>query len=232
MLKTIRANSYFFSGMLFFVITGAILLLLIEQGDLIRYFSSNRSAPGDFFFKYFTKVGEEGAYVLIFLLLLFVRFRYSMLVILTAFITLAISLISKSYFAHPRPHPYFFYTTRELDQINLIDGVELLVGSTSFPSGHSMSAFALYGLLALLWKNKKVFGIACFLTAFFIALSRVYLVQHFLKDIYVGSLIGLSIAIILYHIQLLIPHNKWLDGSLLGVKQPKPIAAKSVASEP
>ncbi|MEM1321058.1 MAG: phosphatase PAP2 family protein [Bacteroidota bacterium] len=231
MLKTIRNNPYFFVGVLLFVISGAILLLTTVQGDVIRFFSEHRSTYGDLFFKYFTKMGEEIIYATAFIILLFVRFRYSLLILLTGFITLGISLLTKAFFAHPRPYSYFYWITKEFDQLNPVEGVDLLVGYTSFPSGHSMSAFAFYGLLAFLLPKKRLMGLLCFTIALLIAVSRMYLIQHFLKDIYIGSLIGVCIALLLYQLQLMIPDNKWLDRSLLGRRQARKPVPKALASQ-
>jgi len=65
----------------------------------------------------------------------------------------------------------------------------------SFPSGHSMAAFALYGALAyLLWKNVR--GAAgrvalisvCFAMILAIGLSRIYLGVHYPSDVVAGYL--------------------------------------------
>ena len=65
-----------------------------------------------------------------------------------------------------------------------------------------MSAFALYGLLIFLLPNKKRYVLLLFLLALVVAVSRVYLVQHFWEDIYVGGLIGVILAMIFYTIDL------------------------------
>ena len=61
-----------------------------------------------------------------------------------------------------------------------------------------MSAFALFGLFALLVTQKKVIGILIFGLAVLVGFSRVYLIHHFFIDIYVGSIIGTLLAIIIY----------------------------------
>ena len=186
----------------------------IEQGDAILFFSDNRFAFGDFFFKYFTKLGEEPIYIFLVSLFLFIRFRLAILIPMAGFMALIISYILKTYFSHDRPFRYF--TKNDfIDQINLVEGVELFNGLTSFPSGHSMSAFAVFGLVAFLFPKKRYLGILMFLFALLVAISRIYLVQHFLKDIYLGSILGVGIAMLLYHLQALVPVNeqRWFDQS-------------------
>ncbi|MFB9278877.1 phosphatase PAP2 family protein [Cohnella cellulosilytica] len=77
----------------------------------------------------------------------------------------------------------------------------------SFPSGHSMAAFALYGVLAyLLWRHvpgtKGRFALVSLaaLLAFFIGLSRIYLGVHYPSDVLAGYLastvwLGLGIGL-------------------------------------
>jgi membrane-associated phospholipid phosphatase len=91
-----------------------------------------------------------------------------------------------------RPSKYF----HDIAALHFVDGVKLL-GSRSFPSGHSTSAFALFLCLALFSSNRPV-KLVCFILACLVAFSRVYLSQHFLIDIYTGSVIGTLGTIALY----------------------------------
>ena len=200
MIKVFTENRFFFAAYVMFLMLAGFTLMKIETGDLILWCSDNRSVFGNVFFKYGTRMGEEMVYILLAILGLFIRFRYTLWILLTGVLVSALSYLSKTYFQHPRPSLYF-KKLKIFDQLNLIEGVELHSGGTSFPSGHTMSAFALYGLLALLLPYKKGVGVFLFLMAFMVGFSRIYLVQHFLKDIYLGSLMGIGIAILFY----------WLD---------------------
>ncbi len=216
MLNIIRENLLFFIGILFYILLGAILLFTTNQGDAIFFFSENRSPIGDTFFKYFTKMGEEPLYIVILISLLFVRFRYALLVPVIGVLVTIVSFLTKSFFAHDRPKMYF-EKQGLFDQLNTIEGVELYYGTTSFPSGHTISAFALYGLLALILGKKKLWGPLFFLTAFLVAVSRIYLIQHFVKDVYLGAIIGVLIALTVYAIQSKFAYNPnhFMDKSLL-----------------
>jgi membrane-associated phospholipid phosphatase len=74
-----------------------------------------------------------------------------------------------------------------------------MLGGRSFPSGHATSAFALFLCLAFLSANRYI-KLISFMSACFIAFSRVYLSQHFLIDIYFGSIIGSTGAIAFYQV--------------------------------
>lgn len=75
--------------------------------------------------------------------------------------------------------------------------------SFSFPSGHSMSSIAFYGLIIYFvfknMKNIKLRNIICMalgLLIFFIGLSRIYLGVHYASDVLAGFVLGLAYLII------------------------------------
>ena len=73
-----------------------------------------------------------------------------------------------------------------------------MTGYSSFPSGHTFSAFAIYTFFALVSKQKWV-SLLCSLLAIGVGFSRVYLNQHFLEDIYLGSILGVGLAVGYYY---------------------------------
>jgi len=214
MQTIIKKNLAFFIGFLLFLIVGLVLLLTTEKGSIILYFNDQRSTEGDLFFLYTTRLGEALPYLLAFVYFLFVRFRYALVIILVGLSASITSLITKTFFDHNRPSLYF----KELgvfEQLNLIDGIQLWE-KNSFPSGHTMSAFAVYGMLAFLFGWKKSLGIVFLLLAILVGVSRMYLVQHFLQDVYLGAVLGVLIAMSIYTYQSKFPYNPnhWIDRSL------------------
>ncbi len=218
MFKIIKSNPLFFIAFLIFVIIGGVLLMNMEQGAAILFFSEHRSGFGDVFFRYFTKLGEEPIYIFFISLFLFIRYRYALLILLCGMVSLGISAVLKIYFAHPRP-AVFFKSNGLLDEINLVKdfGIEhLYSGMTSFPSGHTMSAFSVFAMVAFLFSKKKYLGLLMFCFALGVGISRIYLVQHFLEDVYLGAILGIGVAMILFLIQnhYAINENKLIDKSL------------------
>ncbi len=190
----LREKGWFIAWMLRFLILSIVALLLVHTGEEIVFFSENRSFWADVFFRNFTKMGEEYVYYVLVIFFLFIRFRFAIALGVTGFCVTVVAYALKTIFGHPRPASYFFKLELK-EYLNAVDGVKLHVGNSSFPSGHTMSAFALYGFLALAFHSKRYQQTILFFMAFFVGLSRIYLVQHFLKDVVFGAMIGLCIAL-------------------------------------
>ena len=200
MIQTAKENLGFLIPFLWFLLGGAILLFFIEKGEVILYLNENRTEFWTTFFCYFTKVGEEWSYILLALLFAyFINYRAAFSLALAGLLTGVVSFLLKTFFAHPRPKT-FFWKSGMLDQINLPQGYDLYNGLTSFPSGHTMSAFALFGLVALSLSGRNFLGLCLFVIAFLIGLSRIYLFQHFFEDVFLGATLGTLIAIFLKYV--------------------------------
>jgi len=169
-----------------------------NKGDMILLFAEHRSAFKNTFFLYCTYIGEGYVYVFATILLLFSGYSKSLAICANAIFVLVVSQGLKIFFAHERPVRYFNDLLEQPDLPNYIPNVHLLNGwTTSFPSGHTTSAFAFYSLLAFFIPNKWI-KMLCLLLAVLVGLSRMYLVQHFLKDVTSGMLTGFLIALLVY----------------------------------
>ncbi len=211
----LKENRIFLIMITVFAVVGGILLLYIEQGDVIYFFSDNRTAAGNWIFRYGTKLGEEFAYLFILLTLLFFSYRQAIMVPILGLSVTIVSFIAKQIFSHDRPYLYF-NKQGIFETITTVDGVVLNGGANSFPSGHTMSAFALFAFFAFCLPFKKGTAFALFTIALMVGLSRVYLVQHFFEDVYLGALIGTLIAMGWYFLQYRIfPYPlESLDGAI------------------
>ena len=200
MRRILLENRLFFSYLGLFIVLGGLFLLFTEKGAIILFFSENRSSWANLFFRSVTHLGEAPAFIIAAIIALFYQARYALAIGGTGLAVMGISFGLKALFAIDRPAA-FFRKTALIDQINLVDGVVLHSGATSFPSGHTMAAFALYSLLAFLLPKRPGYATAFFILAFFVGLSRVYLVQHFWQDVYAGALTGVLIGMAAYAIQ-------------------------------
>lgn len=211
--RLLAANRWYFGAFACALLLGGILLLFLHKGDEIFFFSGRRSVPGDLFFKYFTRMGEEPAYFLALGGLLFLGYRHALAIPFLGLTVSVLSFLSKAFFAHDRPAA-FFKKLGILDQLHLVDGVYLNSGANSFPSGHSMSAFALYTFLALCLPRKRWAALGLFAMALLVGLSRIYLAQHFFEDVYLGAIMGVLIALMMYYAHYR-SQAPWLNRSLL-----------------
>jgi membrane-associated phospholipid phosphatase len=208
-------RSYYIPVLLYFI-TSFILLLAIDKGEEILFFSNHRTDFWNLFFTYATKLGEEYTYILGFFGLLLFKYRYAIFAPIVAGLTAIFSFSLKSLFAHPRPKVWFEGLGETL---NYVPDVYVHVGNGSFPSGHAMSGFAIFGFLALVsskWWLKTLFALCAILTA----LSRVYLVQHFLEDIFFGAFLGTFVAISVYWLQKRLLNDeadKWWNRALVKI---------------
>lgn len=174
------------------------LMGVFNKGDMILFFAENRTEFKNTFFLYCTYIGEGYVYLLATIMLLFSGYSRSLAICLNAVLVLLVSQGLKMFFSHERPVRYFSDLLEQPDLPNYIPNVHLLDGwTTSFPSGHTTSAFAFYSLLAFFIPNKWI-KMLCLLLAALVGLSRMYLVQHFLKDVTTGMMTGFLIALVVY----------------------------------
>lgn len=174
------------------------LMGVFNKGDMILFFAENRTEFKNTFFLYCTYIGEGYVYLLATIMLLFSGYSRSLAICLNAVLVLLVSQALKMFFSHERPVRYFSDLLEQPDLPNYIPNVHLLDGwTTSFPSGHTTSAFAFYSLLAFFIPNKWI-KMLCLVLAALVGLSRMYLVQHFLKDVTTGMMTGFLIALVVY----------------------------------
>jgi membrane-associated phospholipid phosphatase len=188
MVYKVLKNNLFF--LLPYVITLLIIvpfLFLFSKAEIHLYLNQFHSTFLDGFFRAITFLGNGNFLFIPCILLLFYSLR-SVVYIATAYLStgLVAQLLKRFIFEdYARPVKFF----HDAKTLYLVQGVPLLSGH-SFPSGHATSAFALFLCLSVISRNRYI-QMLCFITACFVAYSRVYLSQHFLVDIVAGSLIGI-----------------------------------------
>jgi len=183
--KTLKDNQLFFISYILTVLFLVPFLFAYTKTEVHVFINQYHTCFFDVIFAHLTYVGD-GLFVIIpVIILLFFSLRHSVF-LLTAYLgTGLITQILKRVFFEDALRPSKFIKDITL---YFIEGVDLLT-SRSFPSGHATSAFALFLSIALISGNRFV-KILCFILACLVAFSRVYLSQHFLIDIIVGSMIG------------------------------------------
>ena len=190
-----RGISYFLSPYFLFFIVTLAALIQYPKAELHLLMNENHTPFGDFFYRMWTEMGG-GTVPFIFLgLFLLYRYSYALYLLSAQLAGGIISLIGKRGFNEPRPLLYFQEKFSEIT-LPAVEGVRMYK-MHSFPSGHTVTAFALFFGLALIVKNKWLKSLF-FVMAALVGYSRVYLSQHFAIDILVGSAIGIFAAWVCY----------------------------------
>jgi membrane-associated phospholipid phosphatase len=189
----IAANRNFLLCYGFFFLVGLIFLLMEGKTATFLFLNPFHRSPLDYFFIAFTYLGD-GIFAVALVILLMVLRRWSQAwQLLTAFLLSALlAQILKNVFSMPRPWEVFDHK----EYIYFIDGITRR-GYSSFPSGHSTTVFALATMLAIFEKNKRT-NVFYALTAVAVGYSRIYLGQHFLTDVLMGSFLGVMTAILVH----------------------------------
>lgn len=194
--KIVKENKSFFIPVLIFIGTGIVFLSLNSKDDIHLWINHHYSPFFDIFFKYLTHLGDGWIFPLGIIILAFVKWRYALGLLVCSLLSLFLigSLKNMVFKDVPRPIKYFENTDYNL---RVVEGVKMNT-MKSFPSGHSTAAFAFWGFLALLGRN-KVLKFLFFSIAALAAYSRMYLSQHFLEDIVAGTFLGILISIFSYY---------------------------------
>ncbi len=199
-----------------FTIIGTVLLFKFDKGDIFLYLNSKGSKFLDEFFKLITLLGLGGLLAILAVIFLFIRYYYSIL--------FAVSLIAAGIFSYLLKHVIFKGMPRpagvfDLENLShIVEGIKIHKYN-SFPSGHTMTAFSLGIILTLILKN-RTWGIVVFAISFAVGISRIYLIQHFFIDVYVGALIGTAYTLLIHYLighRLKLDYKPAFNGNLLSL---------------
>jgi membrane-associated phospholipid phosphatase len=173
-------------------VMGLLVVLLFDKIDIHQVTNQRTCAIGDAFFPIVTKLGETFPFIVGGSILLF-HLRKALFVLSVQVVGAIAVYLLKSLFRAPRPRIVF----QELGlDLHTIDGVRLHAWN-SFPSGHTMTAFAFFLSLALIVKN-QLLKFFFFAMSLLVGFSRIYLNQHFLEDTLAGSFLAVVIVLIMY----------------------------------
>jgi membrane-associated phospholipid phosphatase len=202
LLRELEKNRLFIWLFAIFFVLGFILIFLTEKEDPLIFWNEFRGPNLNLFFRAATLLGEPWTYGILFFIMLFIRYRFAIVIILTGLLATLLAGVLKIFFSHPRP---ILYLRNEgiLDQIVIVDNIQLYEGMTSFPSGHTLAGFALFTVSVFMLERKGWWVEAIFFfMALLVAISRVYLLHHFLPDVIFGAICGLSLGIGMHLVQL------------------------------
>ncbi len=221
MTGLLKKNNYFFIVYLLFLAVGAYILIHFKKGDFELLVNQNyASIFTDTFFKYVTELGNGWFFVLVIIICAFIKFRYVLLTGSSFILSGVLTQLFKHVLFPHEERPVAFFNNQYI--LHLVAGVNINY-QNSFVSGHSASVFACFSMIAFMGRNKHQGPLLCFI-AITTAFSRVYLLQHFFIDVYMGSMVGiLSSIVIFYFIEKnnALQSKPWMDKNLLTVRKKK-----------
>ncbi len=188
-----------------------VMMYIYPKPELHLMLNSFHTGVLDYFFKFYTLMAEWPLYVLAFLPSLWKRNKMTLFFAMCELTGGTILQILKHTISNPRPVSVFEdYPDLVLP---LVQGVDMH-HSNSFPSGHASTffMFCTCSVIVLAYffsrkdalktlRNQILFDVA--LVALLVlaamgAYSRVYLSQHFLSDVCVGSIIGFTTPFLMF----------------------------------
>jgi membrane-associated phospholipid phosphatase len=207
----------FLSGFAVFLLVGIIVFLTTKHGDVVLFINRYSSEEYDALILFLTDLGLGSVIAGVMVALLFWKVRFG----LTGLISLGLVAIftnlgKKLLFAErARPFNYFYY-----DDFHRFIYTAELNYHYSFPSGHSMTIFAAMSLFAVL-AGKQWAGLVFFVAALVIGFTRIYLLQHFFLDVYVGSILGVVstiLALVLLNGILRLDRFSWFEKPVYAIR--------------
>jgi membrane-associated phospholipid phosphatase len=218
----LRHHKLYFTGLITVLLFSAFFLMI--NGKAAAFVSLNSYHPFllNVFFINYTFAGDGiFALCLIAAMLFYYKRKQQGLALLYSFLIsgLAVQII-KNLVSSPRPKLFF-----EAGQyLHFIDGVSL-ANNSSFPSGHTATAFAIATVMVVMMTDKSR-QLLILIAAVLVGYSRIYLAQHFLLDVLIGAVIG-SISGVLSVV--LVKNTKGIKRSIKKMHRLSPAPSSSTA---
>ena len=208
-----RTISIYVAAYLVLLATILGLMYAYPKPELHMLVNSQHMSSLDTFFKYLSVMAEWPLYVLALLPLLWKKYKFPLFFAVCELTGGTTLQILKHIISYDRPVSVFEnYPHLELP---LVPGVDMYHGN-SFPSGHASTFFMFCTCCVILMaihyiregklrdlRTKILFNATLLLLLVFAALgaySRVYLSQHFVSDICVGSIIGFTTPFLMLYL--------------------------------
>jgi membrane-associated phospholipid phosphatase len=188
------------------------LQYVYPKPELHLLLNSYHTSLQDTFFKYYSMLAEWPLYILALLPILWKKIQMTIFFALCELSGGAVLQILKHLISTDRPVSVFEHYPNLM--LPLVDGVSMH-HSNSFPSGHASTFFVFCTCCALILayhyslKSKKEYHrnfflitlsmLTLFVLATLGAYSRIYLSQHFLSDVCMGSIIGFVTPFLVFY---------------------------------
>lgn len=197
MLKLIVKYRSFFVPYGLLLFGSGVYLLMVSRAESHIFLNQFVTESLNPIFKWITYFGDGNFIAFVVLVLLFLKYKYALLLAISSALSgLFTNFLKHQFFDNlERPYWFFKYYYSGDFQPELVYSISEMNIHNSFPSGHTTGAFCLFVVL-MITVNKPRIAWVFFLLAVLAGYSRIYLSQHFLVDVFFGSIIGCSFAIL------------------------------------
>ncbi|SEJ10329.1 PAP2 superfamily protein [Dyadobacter koreensis] len=193
-LFCLRHRSFFLPFFLIWIVL-SIIQLLFTQNFIFLFVNKHWTPFADIFFKTCTHIGD-GVFILVSgLVAALFSYRLAVKIFLSYAISgIVVQFLKQMVFAEIYRPPKILASL--LPVLHKVEGVQLY-HFNSFPSGHTTSAFALFTVLALECKSSLIKPFLL-IPPLLVAYSRIYLLAHFLGDVYVAAFVAIPVSVLVY----------------------------------
>ncbi len=162
-----------------------VLSFTFNKESFFLLFNTDLGKVADIFFANITKGGEVVPWVVALVTILIWKKEFFWLLLACFFISsILVQGLKNVLPEQARPTK----AITNMQQVHTVEGVELYKAH-SFPSGHTSAAFTVFFIACIAIKGRWVVP-AGFIYTFLVAYSRIYLAEHFPRDIAGGMLIA------------------------------------------
>lgn len=161
-------------------------ILWVSKGDLVLFLNDHHTPFLDSVFKASSTLGNGLIFIPVLLFMLFRKFKDAAITVGVFVLQAILCVLFKQVVYQNALRPKAFFG--EAVQLTPVEGITHYSLNT-FPSGHTATAFAA-ALLITLFINDHRWRIAMLIFAVMVAVSRIYLAQHFYVDTIAGALVG------------------------------------------
>ena len=186
----------FKKGILLSAVIATILFILtywLGNNNFFLLVNGNLGKTADSFFEYYTNLGDGWCWLICLVLFLIYKKKKEILLLVFGFVYTTIVTQSFKYLILPnQPRPMSAIANKAL--VHTVEGVDIHLIS-SFPSGHSTTAFTFYLFACIIFHNNWVVYLGV-IPAMLVGYSRVYLAQHFPLDVAGGMITAIVCSIL------------------------------------
>lgn len=198
-MEYLNFRNFYVAAAISFLAAAIIYLgsFIITKNEFFLLVNEDLGSIPDTFFHYYTYVGDGLMWLPLLLLFILHRKKFIPLLVAVFIFSTLFTQLCKYVILPNEPRP--IKAIADITLIHTVPGVELHEVS-SFPSGHTTTAFCFYFIVCLVLVESWTIPLG-FAAAILVGYSRVYLAQHFPFDIAAGILTAIVSVLLALPIQ-------------------------------